>query len=589
VKQAIQKLIPLFNKKEKKMLVVLFLLMIIAAISETVGIGLIVPLVGILTKPQLIHEQAALSFLYEFFNFKSSVSFIVFAVICLLMVFVLKNLYLLFFNYIQMKVVLNQQVKLSRRMFKEYLTKPYTFHLQRNTAELLRNVNSEVSRVFNGIVVSGFQLLTEVLVTTFILILLLITAPAATITASILLGGSIYLFFKLFRKKISQIGEEQQKVSATMIKWVNQGLGASKEVKVSGKEAFFINSYTEQSQISANNNKYMGVLGLVPRLFVETLLVSIVLLTMLIIVFQDTDTTYLVSTMALFAMAAFRLMPSINRIVALITSIRYSQPALKVVYHDLFEEKEDLPSARNELYAIYKGKKTFNDSIELQNVTFRYPNQKEASVKDISLTIPIGKSVAFIGESGAGKTTLIDIMLGLFRPEKGRILVDGKNLEEQKEVWQQKIGYIPQSIYLSDDTIRRNIAFGMEDKQIDDQEIWRALEQAQLKEFAEKLPEKLDATVGERGVRLSGGQRQRVGIARALYHNPEILFMDEATSALDNETEKGIMQAIDGLRGEKTLIIIAHRLTTIENCDLVFKISKGKLVGVDKRLGRSAI
>jgi len=400
----------------------------------------------------------------------------------------------------------------------------------------------------------------------------------------------VFLFsLRYFEKKISQIGAEQQKISASMIKWVNQGLGASKEVKVSGKEDFFINAYTKQSQLSANNSRYMNVLDLVPRLFIETLLVSIVLITMLIIVFQDTDTTYLVSTMALFAMAAFRLMPSINRIVSLITTIRYSQPALKVVYRDLFEEKEEVSIIKKDLYAIYKGKKTFNDSIELQNLTFKYPNQNELSVKDISLTIPIGKSVAFIGESGAGKTTLIDIMLGLFRPEKGRILVDGKNLEEQKEVWQKKIGYIPQSIYLSDDTIRRNVAFGIDDAHIDDQEVWRALQQAQLKEFVEALPGQLDAAVGERGVRLSGGQRQRIGIARALYHNPEILFMDEATSALDNETEKGIMRAIDGLKGEKTLIIIAHRLTTIENCDLVFKINKGRLAGVENKLGRSVI
>ncbi|MCR2822021.1 ABC transporter ATP-binding protein [Lederbergia panacisoli] len=587
--QAIQKLMKLFNKKEKKMLIVLFFMMIFAAISETVGIGLIVPLVGILTNPNMIHEQAILSYLYNQFNFQSTISFIVFAVISLLLVFLLKNLYLMFFHYTQIKVILNQQVKQSRRMFKEYLTKPYTFHLQRNTSELLRNVNTEVSRVFNGIVVSGFLLLTEILVTVFILTLLLVTAPMATITASILLGGSIFIFFKIFRNKISQIGAEQQKLSASMIKWVNQGLGASKEVKVSGKEDFFINAYTEQSQVSANNSRYMSVLDLIPRLFVETLLVSIVLLTMLIIVFQDTDTAYLVSTMALFAMAAFRLMPSINRIISLITTIRYSQPALKVVYKDLFEDKDEISIIKKDIYAIYKGKKTFNDSIELENVTFRYPNQNELSVKDVSLTIPIGKSVAFIGESGAGKTTLIDIMLGLFRPEKGRILVDGKNLEEQKEIWQKKIGYIPQSIYLSDDTIRRNVAFGIEDKQIDDKEVWRALEQAQIKEFVDGLPGKLDATVGERGVRLSGGQRQRIGIARALYHNPEILFMDEATSALDNETEKGIMRAIDGLKGEKTLIIIAHRLTTIENCDLVFKINKGRLVGVEKKFGRSVI
>jgi ABC-type multidrug transport system fused ATPase/permease subunit len=591
VKYTIKKLLMLFNKREKKNLLILFFMMIVAALFETIGIGMIVPFVGIVTNPDIIQEQAVLSNIYEVFNFRSTTAFIIFSVVLLLTVFVLKNLYLLLFQYAQFRVILNQQVKLSRRLFEEYLTKPYTFHLQRNTADLLRNVNDEVPKVFQGIIISGFQLFTEVLVTICILLLLFLAAPLATLTASILLGGSVFVFFKFFRNKISHLGIEQQKVSGAMIKWVNQGLGASKEVKVSGKESFFINAYTSQSQIKANNNRYMKMLEQVPRLFIETLLVSIVLITMLIIVFQETSTTQLVSTMALFAMAAFRLMPSITRVVALITTIRYSQPGLSIIYEDLFFNKEetfhgnDIP--QSEAVAINNGKRIFLDSIKLNDVSFRYPNQKECSVKDVSLTIPIGQSVAFIGESGAGKTTLVDIILGLFHPEKGNILIDGRNLHDQKTLWQQKIGYIPQSIFLSDDTIRGNIAFGVVKEQIDDEAVWRALDQAHLKGFVAALPDKLETTVGERGVRLSGGQRQRIGIARALYHNPEILFMDEATSALDNETEKEIMKAIDGLKGEKTLIIIAHRLSTIENCDIVFKISNGRLVSINNKLIKS--
>jgi len=558
-------------------------MMIFAAIFETLGIGMIVPFVGIVTNPEIIQEQTILLFLYESLNFSSTKTFIIFSVVMLLSVFVLKNLYLLLFNYTQFRVILNQQVKLSRDLFKEYLTKPYTFHLQRNSADLLRNVNSEVSRVFQGMIMSSFQLFTEILVIICILTLLLVTAPLATIVASTLLGGSVILFFTFLRKKISRLGKEQQEVSGTMIKWVNQGLGASKEVKVSGKEGFFINSYTGQSQIKANNSRYMKMLELVPRLFIETLLVSIVLITMLIIVFQGTSATQLVSTMALFAMAAFRLMPSITRVVSLITTIRYSQPALQVVYDDLFKEKDLSADISQNKVVINKGKRTYNDAIKLKNISFRYPEQKEFAIKDVSLTIPIGKSVAFVGESGAGKTTIVDIILGLFHPENGAVLVDDINIQKQQKTWQQKIGYIPQFIFLSDDTIRGNVAFGIGKNEIDDKEVWRALEQAQLKEFVERLPDQLETSVGERGVRLSGGQRQRIGIARALYHNPEILFMDEATSSLDNETEKEIMKAIDGLKGEKTLIIIAHRLSTIENCDVVFTINKGKLVESDNK------
>ncbi|MBS4209146.1 ABC transporter ATP-binding protein [Bacillus sp. FJAT-50079] len=589
MKDTIKKLLILFNKREKKKLVILFVMMIVAALLETIGIGLIVPFIGIVTNPKIIQEQAILANLYEKFNFQSTTAFMVFSVLMLLSIFVLKNLYLLLFHYAQYRVILNQQVKLSRNLLKEYLTKPYTFHLQRNTADLLRNVNGEVSKVFQGIILSTFQLLTEALVIICILLLLLVTAPQATLTATLLLSGSVILFFKLFRKKISKLGEEQQKVSGTMIKWVNQGLGAAKEVKVSGKERFFVDAYTKQSQIKANNSRYIKMLDQVPRLFVETLLVSVVLITMLLIIFQGTNTTQLVSTMALFAMAAFRLMPSINRVVAMITMIRYSQPALSVIYEDLYLDKEkSLNQNENQKSeVINNGNRIFTNSIKLKEVSFRYPGQKEYSVKDVSLTIPIGQSVAFIGESGAGKTTIVDIILGLFQPERGQILVDDKNLYEQKSLWQQKIGYIPQSIFLSDDTIRGNVAFGIDLEIIDDDEVWRALEQAQLKEFVKTLPDKLDTTVGERGVRLSGGQRQRIGIARALYHNPEILFMDEATSALDNETEKEIMKAIDGLKGDKTLIIIAHRLSTIENCDIVYKISDGRLVAINNKLVRA--
>ncbi|WP_249315728.1 ABC transporter ATP-binding protein [Bacillus sp. FJAT-49711] len=588
-----KKLLMLFNKREKNKLLILLFMMVISALLETLGIGLIVPLVSIITNPDIIREQPIIAQIYELFKFQSTTSFMIFSVVVLLLVFVLKNFYILLYQYTQNRLILNQQVKLSERLFNEYLTKPYSFHLQRNTSELLRNVNREIPKVLQGIMMSGFQLITEGLVVLCILSLLLVTATTATITSSILLGGGVFLFFKVFRKKMIALGKEQQIASGMMIKWINQGLGASKEIKVSGKEKFFVNAYTKQSQISANNSRYIMMLEQTPRLFIETLLVAIVLITMLIIIFQDKNTTtQIVSTMALFAMAAFRLMPSINRIMAMITTIRYSQPALSVIYDDLFENKQELSNINpNPDITIVsnKTKKAFNDSIRLSDVSFRYPNQSECSVKDISLTIPIGSSVAFIGESGAGKTTLVDIILGLFKPEKGSVLIDGRNLYDQQTLWQQKIGYIPQSIFLSDDTIRSNVAFGSDIELIDDKEVLRALEQAQLKEFVEELPDKLETSIGERGVRLSGGQRQRIGIARALYHNPEIIFMDEATSALDNETEKEIMNSIYSLKGEKTLIIIAHRLTTIENCDIVFKINKGKLVAIDNRIGRSAM
>ncbi|MEE6451418.1 ABC transporter ATP-binding protein [Gottfriedia acidiceleris] len=590
-----KKLLMLFNKKEKKKLLILFFMMIISAMFETVGIGLIVPFVGIVTNPTIIKEQAILRYLYNLIGFKSTTSFLIFSVFVLLFIYIIKNSYILFFQYCQNRVIMNQQIKLSRMLFNEYLKKPYTFHLQRNTALLLRNVNEEVSKVFQQIIISGFLLFTELLVIFCILVLLLITSPVATIVASVLLSGSVYLFLKAYRKKMSEMGKGLQHANGMMIKWVNQGLGASKEVKVSGKEDFFVESYSVYSKKSAIIKRGIMMFDQVPRLFIETLIVSIVLIIMLVIIFEGTNLSTIVSTMALFAMAAFRLMPSINRVIAMIAAIRFNQPALSVIYEDLFTNKEEFPNNKvieNEDYQIEfsnGGERIFKNSIDLKGISFRYPNQNEFSIKDISLTIPIGQSVAFIGESGAGKTTLVDIILGLFRPEKGTVSVDGMEIHQLGLKWQKNIGYIPQSIFLSDDTVRGNIAFGIPNNQIDDKAVWKALEQAQLKEFVESLPDKLETAVGERGVRLSGGQRQRIGIARALYHNPEIIFMDEATSALDNETEKEIIAAIDKLKGEKTLIIIAHRLTTIENCDIVFKINKGKLTTIERKLDQSVI
>ncbi|WP_209122919.1 ABC transporter ATP-binding protein [Alkalihalobacillus sp. BA299] len=591
MKDTVHKLLMLFNRQEQKRLVIIFLMMIMAALFETIGIGLIVPFVGIITNPDMILDQPILSYIYHLFNFGSTNAFIIFSVIVLLFIFVFKNLYLLLFQYIQYRVILNQQVRLSRKLFQKYLRKKYTFHLQRNTSDLLRNVTGEVPKVFQGIILSFFHLMTEVLVITCLLALLLITAPLATLTASILLGGSVLIFFSIFRNKISSLGKEQQKVNGKMIKAVNQGLGASKEIKVSGKERFFVNEYAKYIKVQVNNSRYMKILEQVPRLFIETLLVSIVLITMLIIIFQGTSKTEIVSTMALFAMAAFRLMPSINRVIASITSMKYSYPALALVHEDLFDGNDESQSLGHSTPVVNKisENKTFTKSIQLSNISFRYPKQEDYSVKNVSLNIPIGKSVAFIGESGAGKTTIVDIILGLFQPEEGKVLVDGKDLFDQKSLWQQKIGYIPQAIFLSDDTIRGNVAFGLDSDSIDDEQVWYTLEQAHLKEFVMSLPDGLDTHVGERGVRLSGGQRQRIGIARALYYNPEILFMDEATSALDNETEKEIMKAIDGLKGEKTLIIIAHRLSTIENCDTVFKMSKGRLVSIENKNERSVL
>ncbi|WP_394172174.1 ABC transporter ATP-binding protein [Guptibacillus hwajinpoensis] len=588
MEKTIKKTMSLFEKQEKVKLLLLFFMMVVAALFETLGIGIIVPFVGIITNPESIHDIQFLAYIYDNFGFESLNSFIILIAMMFLSIFVLKNLYLLVFHYAQYKLIFNQELKLSEKLFESYLKKPYTFHLQRNSADLLRNITIEVPKLFQKFIISAFQLVTELLVAICILALLFLVAPVATITACVLLGASVFIFFKFFRTKILDLGKEQQQLTGSMIKWVKQGLGAGKEIRVTGRESFFVNAYSTQGKIIASNNRNIKLLEYVPRPFIETVLIVIVLITMVIIVYQNMGTSEIVSTLALFCMAAFRLLPSINRILSMMTAIRYNYPALAAVYEDLKNEGKQV-SKQNPSFSNVQGEKTFTDNITLKNICYRYPNEEDLTINNVSFTIPIGDAVAFVGKSGAGKTTLVDIMLGLLAPEKGEVLIDGTNIKDQRSVIQQKIGYIPQSIFLCDDTIRNNVAFGINKDQITDEEVWRALDQAMLKDYVESLPGQLNTIVGERGVKLSGGQRQRIGIARALYQNPEILFMDEATSALDNGTEKEIMKAIDLLKGQKTLIIIAHRLSTIENCDTVIEMSRGEIFSVNPKVKKSVI
>ncbi|CAM3892529.1 ABC transporter ATP-binding protein [Alkalicoccus chagannorensis] len=575
----IQKLWSLFSTRERRHLVMLLFFMIIAAFLETLSIGLIIPLIGIVTNPGIIQEQAALAYLYDAGGFTSTFAFTVAAVGAMLLVFLLKNLYLMLFLYMQQRVILKQQVRLSVRLFRRYLTKPYEFHLQRNTADLLRNVKGETQKVFQGLVMSGFQLMTELLVILFILTLLLVSAPGATLTAAGLLTVGIGSFFLFFRRKVSTLGYEQQVIHGGMIKSVNQGLGASKEIKVSGREAFFIDSYAGRSKEHAKNTLYMNMLEQTPRLFIETFIVSTVLVSMLIILFQETSPEGIIAMMGLFAMAAFRLMPSINRVVNMLNAIRFNRPALEVVHQDMQQLEEwDRPDGESG--------PAFTKSIDVDQVSYWYPDQDTPALQNISLSIPIGSSTAFVGKSGAGKSTLVDVMLGLYQPDEGTIHVDGIPLFDQLGRWKRRIGYIPQHIYLSDDSIRANVAFGIAEEDIDEEAVWSALKQANVDQFVSELPQSIDTVIGERGVRLSGGQRQRLGIARALYHDPDILFMDEATSALDQETEKHIIEAVDALKGEKTLIIIAHRLSTIENCDLIYELQDGQVIGTRQPAAR---
>ncbi|KAB2952913.1 ABC transporter ATP-binding protein [Heliorestis acidaminivorans] len=580
--EIIKKLNDLLDRQEKKQYILLFLLMLISAGLEVFGLSMIIPFINLVINPSYMEEQPFVYQLYELLNFESYQAFLITATFALLSIFIFKNFFLYSMYSFKYRLTNNQQAIIASRLYSTYLKRPYTFFLNRNSAELLRNTNEEVGLAFTRVIQPFLILATETLVLLAIAFLLLTIEPAITATAILVLGTFVFLFFTFQRKKMNQLAQEQRNLRKEKVKWLKQGFEGGKEIKVNGKEKFFIEAFQNQAIPFAQINRYFQVIREVPKLFIESLVVVTILLITALVILQGDTSQSLLPTLALYSMAAFRLMPSIQKIAGSMTQIKNGMPSLETIHSELVELEDEKKEKSESNLSIAKAKKPTNNkfcqAIELKNIYFRYPNVKEYNINNVSLTIPLGKSVAFIGPSGAGKTTLVDIILGLLQPEKGQVRIDGMDIHQNLAQWQQKIGYIPQSIYLSDDTIRNNVAFGFEVEQIDDEALWQALDGAQLKSFVEKLPLGLDTIVGERGVRLSGGQRQRIGIARALYHNPEILFLDEATSSLDSETEKGVMEAIEGLRGEKTLIIIAHRLSTIEHCDLVYEIRDGQLV-----------
>jgi ATP-binding cassette, subfamily B, bacterial PglK len=401
-----------------------------------------------------------------------------------------------------------------------------------------------------------------------------IVEPLSSAIAAVFLGISIFWLNRTIRKLMSGQGLIRQDQSGQMIQWVNQSLGGIKETKVLGREPFFLDAFTKSAQAYGKANLLVGLATQLPNQFIDTVLIAAVLLIVIFSLIQGRAIQSILPMLSLFAIAALRLMPSAKRIVSTITTIRYFKHAVDLIYQDLtlLDPRSSLLLTPNSPTA------KLERLIELRDIHYQYPQATQASLSGISLSIPKGKSIAFIGSSGAGKTTIVDVILGLLTPSQGEILVDGSNILANLDSWQRQIGYIPQSIYLSDDTIRSNIAFGVATDEINEGQVWSAVKAAQLEELVFGLPDRLDTLVGERGIRLSGGQRQRIGIARALYHNPEVIIMDEATAALDNTTEREFMQALESMSADKTMITIAHRLSTVKNCDRLYFMKNGVLV-----------
>ncbi len=570
----VRKLNYIFNTKQKVEIFWLFVIICIGSGLELMGVSVILPIINGIMAPDKMLEEPVYIWIYEKFHMTSVRPLIMLLLVSLIVVYVIKNAFLIYMYNKQYKFIFENQRVLADRMVKCYMSQPYLFHVSKNSAELLRNINEDTGNFF-GALQAGIKLLTELMVCLVLGVYLLIKDKTITISVVCLLAIMLWLSVKVYKKNLVRMGARNRFYQMSLNKWVQQSFGGIKEVKILNKEKFFYDKYDEAYRGHAKSEYTYHTLLMIPKPIIETMCIC-GLLGAIAIKFwwRGADITYFVPILSVFAIAAFRLLPSFNRITEYLGTILYQKSAITSIYEDL-KEIDELNAQKREKNKEEKAIQ-FQNKIEIKDLTFSYPGAEKEVLKDLNLEIRKKSSVAFIGHSGAGKTTLADILMGLLKPAKGDVCVDGVSIFEGLNSWHQIIGYIPQTIYLMDDTIKNNIAFGIEEKEIDPARLKYAVEQAQLSQLIEELEFGLDAKIGEMGVRLSGGQRQRIGIARALYHNPEILVLDEATSALDNETEKAVMDAIETLHGKMTLIIIAHRLSTIKDCDYVYEIGDGK-------------
>lgn len=557
----------------------LIVAMLIGAALELMGVGLIYEAASVIMDPDILESSATLAKVYHIFHMESMTQFSMLIMGALIGVFALKNVYLFFQNKLQFKFVYSNQFATSRRMMINFMQRPYEYYLNADTSVIQRSITSDVNNMY-GLILSMLQLVSEMIVFVVLTLYCLSKDVVMTGTVAILLVVVLMVIKWILKPIMRKAGEENQDFYSGLYKWIDQSVMGIKEIKVANKESYFINEYCKCGAGYVNAVQRYNLYNATPRLLIETVAIAGMILYMMIRIAQGTPVTEIMPQLTMLAVAAMRLIPSANRINNYLTSIAYFEPFFMGVTDNLQDEiRDESVNYDEEAYRKkkYVEKLPVKKEILLKDITYKYPNSEVLIFDNATMRIPVGKSVGIVGTSGAGKTTVVDIMLGLLQLKSGGIYADGIEVREHYESWLKNIGYIPQTIFMIDSSIRKNVAFGRGDEDIDDAKVWQALKEAQLDEFVKGLPEGLDTGIGERGIRISGGQRQRIGIARALYEDPEVLVLDEATSALDNDTEAGIMDSINHLHGRKTLIIIAHRLQTIEKCDIVYRVENGSV------------
>lgn len=571
-----KKLNYILDKKQKINIVVLAVMIFIGGILETLSISAMLPVVWVIIDAESVQQNKYCQWIMELLHIQNMQGFIIMLLVALMIMYILKNAYLLLLTSEQNRFISVNRNRLISQVLREFLNRPYEFYLDADIPTVFRLTDSDIPNVF-GILMAIISLASEVVVFVLICGVLIVTDWKLVLVLIFISGIVTLVLFKVLKPKLNSLGMTNQAIQSRIAKWRIQAIYGIKDVKVLHRESFFADNYESNGKIGAKLNQKYAIINALPRILIETIFMVSILGYLVVCVALGDDMTQMLPTLTAFGLAAVRLLPCVNRINTYLTDISYFRPCLDYVYENM--NINEISKKTNQTLLPVDETKTMQlrNRIELKDIVYAYPNTDTLIFDHADMEIPYGKSIGIMGPSGAGKSTIVDILLGLLKVHEGQILCDGDNVFDNYPAWLAQIGYIPQSIYLVDEPIRNNIAFGIGDDEIDDNRIWQVLEEAQLKEFIQTLPEGLDTAIGDRGVRLSGGQRQRLGIARALYHNPEILVFDEATSALDNETEAAVMEAINSFHGKKTMVIIAHRLNTIEKCDIIYKVEGGKI------------
>ena len=572
MKQIKENLFILFTKKDLRYFVFIFSGILLSGILEVAGIASIAPFMAIVSSPELASENETLAFLFNITNAESHKEFVIILGFGVIAVLLVSNSYQAFMMWVVTNFARFQTHRLSVRLLRRYLFKPYSFFLNRNTSEMGKNVVNEVSRGVGGVLLPLLNLVSKSIISVSILILVVLIDPYTAIMAILIFGGIYTALYLSVKKLLHKIGIQTTDSATARFKIAQESMSGIKEIKLRGSENIFIDLFDIQSNLYAKNYAIRALIASIPRYFIEVIAFGGIIAIIISMLIAGKTESEVITLTSVYAMAGYRLLPAIQGIYGDLTNLKFNLPIFSVLANDLKENKY------KEQVQGYSEKIDFKEKISIKDVHFSYDGNKSI-LNDINLSITRNDTIGFVGTTGSGKTTLIDILLGLLTPDKGSIFVDSTQIDQKNlQSWQKKIGYVPQSIFLIDDSIEKNIAFSIASDKIDKKRVVDAAKMADLHDFILTLEDGYSTSVGERGVRLSGGQLQRIGIARALYHNPEVLILDEATSSLDGATENTIMKSIHGLSHKKTIIIIAHRLTTLKECDVIYLLDKGQVV-----------